>query len=225
MLWRQFRGATEPCTVLIGWSDREFSFKYKRRTERWLAFFELGAAGEPATRRHPRSVARAWDGRDIRARNAQWIRKSRRSGLRNAQSACPGWTDMGRCPVGTRLELSLFQLASAHVGFAYGGRATLRKKSSRASLHQCAPTYFRRGLAFSVDRKRYRTRAAKRRSGGTVCGAAFERRSSRLDLRTQICALRFFLFAGDRSVRLVCEKAGRGTLPLGSFVFWSGNNS
>ena len=74
MLWRHFRGATEHWIVLIGWSDREFSFKNKRRTERWPEFSGSSAVGESATRRHSRSVARDWDGGGLCARNAQWVR-------------------------------------------------------------------------------------------------------------------------------------------------------
>src|SRR5271154_5549509 len=51
MQWRHFRRATEHSTVLIGWSDREFSFKIKRRTDRSPEFSEPSAVGESATRR------------------------------------------------------------------------------------------------------------------------------------------------------------------------------
>src|SRR5271168_903153 len=183
MLLLRLRGATGSCTVLIGWLDCESPFKSERRTERSPRSSESNWADELAAHSIPLGVASDRDGSGVRAGDAQRICKSRRSGLRHAQSARLGRTDVARCPVGAWLELSFLELASPDLDLAHGGCPTVRKKSRWAPLYERAAAHPWRSPAVSADRTRHRPGVAKCCGGGTVCGAAFECRSGCVDLR------------------------------------------
>src|SRR5580658_2338056 len=151
MLLRQFRGATEPAAVLIGWIRHEFPFTNDRGTQHSSGFSASSAAERLAARRFSRGTAGAGNRSHLRPGNAQWFRQSRRPGLRDAQSARFGGIDVGRCPLGPRLELPFFELASAHVDFAHARCATLRKKSFGTSLHKRALAYLGCSPSVSPD--------------------------------------------------------------------------
>src|SRR5580693_8240093 len=111
--------------------------------------------------------------------------------------------DVGGHPLGAWLELSFFKLASPNLDFSHDGCAIVWKKSCGASLHQRFLAHPGSCVAVSADGTGHWARASERCRGGALCGRTFECRSGRVDLRTEVGAVRPAFSAGHRSLRLV----------------------